>query len=101
MIKLKVPSVFDYYAPTGGGSKIADFMTKKTVTQPVIKIPEQLNIVKSTANTSCLPNTLNNSKPDNTWMYIVGGIMILAIGILIHERYKERNEREEMNDKSN
>lgn len=100
MIKLKVPSVFDYYAPTGGGSKIADFMTKKTVTQPDIKIPEQLNIVKSTANTSCLPNTLNNSKPDNTWMYVVGGIIILVIGIIIHEHYKEKNEIEKVKHKS-
>lgn len=92
MITLKVPSVFDYYAPTGGGAKIADFMTRKTVTQPVIKIPEQVNIAKSTTNTSCLSNTLNNKKPDYTWMFVVGGIIILVIGILIYDHYKEKYE---------
>jgi hypothetical protein len=68
MTKLKPSNIFDYFAPTGNSTKIADFgISKKAI--PVETIPTS-NLV--------VPELPYGNKKDNTLLYIFGGIVVVC-----------------------
>jgi hypothetical protein len=79
MIKIKPSNIFDFYAPTGSSTKIADYgFVKKEFVQPPI-----------TAASNPLPEMPNGTKKDNTVFYILLGVTA-AIGIVLYLDYRER-----------
>ncbi len=68
MTKLKPSNIFDYFAPTGNSTKIADFgISKKAI--PAETIPTS-NLV--------VPELPDGNKKDNTLLYILGGIVVVC-----------------------
>lgn len=79
MIKIKPSNIFDFYAPTGSSTKIADYgSAKKEISQPTI-----------TAASNPLLEIPIETKKDNTVFYILLGVTA-AIGILLYLDYRER-----------
>ena len=79
MIKIKPSNIFDFYAPTGSSTKIADygFAKKEIISSPI------------TAASNPLPEMPNGTKKDNTVLYILLGVTA-AIGIVLYLDYRER-----------
>ena len=91
MMKQKPLNIFDFYAPTGSISKIADFgATIKKVATPST-IPSCEIIVS--------PNIPYGGKKDYTWTYILVGAIVIA-GIVIAVKIN-RDETEEKERKAN
>jgi LPXTG-motif cell wall-anchored protein len=85
MTKLKPSNIFDYFAPTGNSTKIADFgISKKAI--PVESIPTS-NLV--------VPELPDGSKKNNTWLYILAGAA-LVIGGIYFINYKKRKDEEKI-----
>ena len=81
MTKLKPSNIFDYYAPTGNSTKIADFgISKKAI--PAETIPTS-NLV--------IPELPDGNKKDNTLLYIFGGIVaVLGIAYVVNYVYTKK-----------
>ena len=78
MIKIKPSNIFDFYAPTGNSTKIADYgFAKKEIIQPPIS-----------AASNPLSEMPNGEKKDNTVLYILLGVTA-AIGIVLYLDYRE------------
>jgi len=88
MIKLKPSNIFDFYAPTGSSTKIADYgFAKKEFIQPPI-----------TAESNPLPEMPTRTKKDNTVFYILLGVTA-AIGIVLYLDYREREKNKKYQEK--
>ena len=98
MIKLKPANIFDFYAPTGGGSKIADYKGSQSTTITIETPP----IVPGTYQIDCTPDITGeyvvSAKKINWGNWILGGIFLLgATGLIIwynsDEQKKKRRDR--------
>ena len=79
MIKIKPSNIFDFYAPTGNSTKIADYgFAKKEFVKPTI----------TTASNPLLEIPIETKK-DNTVLYVLFGVTA-AIGIVLYLDYRER-----------
>ena len=99
MIKLKPANMFDFWAPTGGGSKIADYKGSQS---PTITI-ETPPIVPGTYQIDCTPNMTGeyvvSAKKINWGNWILGGILLLGATGLIYlylsdEQKKKRRDKD-------
>jgi len=106
MTKLKASNVFENFAPTGGGSKIADFgsalkaaaNTKATSTANVNVGSSPNGSSSSTSSNSGgmgaapvspINNPGNGPKKDNTWIYVIVGVALIG-GIYLWHRHKNK-----------
>jgi hypothetical protein len=99
MIKLKPANIFHFWAPTGGGSKIADYKGNQS---PPITI-ETPPIDSGTYQIDCTPNMTGeyvvSAKKINWGNWILGGIYLLgATGLIIwyhsDEQKKKRRDKD-------
>ena len=99
MIKMKPANMFDFWAPTGGGSKIADYKGSQS---PTITI-ETPPIVPGTYQIDCTPNMTGeyvvSAKKINWSNLILGGIFLLGATGLIYlylsdEQKKKRRDND-------
>ena len=96
MTQLKPSNMFDFFAPSGGGAKIADFITKSSNSagtnpagQPIItSAPVGAANINSTAN---IPDSSTGS---NTWKWVLGLALAGTIGYLAYVHYQEKKKRE-------
>lgn len=88
MIKLKPSNIFDFYAPTGSSTKIADygFAKKEFIQSPI------------TAASDPLPEITIETKKDNTFFYILLGVTA-TIGIVLYLDYREREKNKKYQEK--
>ena len=100
MIKMKPANMFDFWAPTGGGSKIADYKGSQS---PTITI-ETPPIVPGTYQIDCTPNMTGeyvvSAKKINWGNWILGGIFLLGATGLIYlylsdEQKKKRRDKDD------
>ena len=100
MIKMKPANMFDFWAPTGGGSKIADYKGSQS---PTITI-ETPPIVPGTYQIDCTPNMTGeyvvSAKKINWGNWLLGGIFLLGATGLIYcylsdEQKKKRRDRDD------
>ena len=99
MIKLKPANIFDFWAPTGGGSKIADYKGSQS---PSITI-ETPPIVPGTYQIDCTPNMTGeyvvSAKKINWGNWILGGILLLgATGLVYFYLSDEQKKKRRDND---
>lgn len=113
MTKLKQSNIFDFYAPTGGGSKIADFGSGyKNAAITTTAAPSSNGNIGSSLSTDSIPYSSNIGifgtvdaspsngpgnapKNDNTWVYWVLGAAVLGGSIyLIHRHFKNKEQEE-------
>ncbi len=79
MIKLKPSNIFDFYAPTGNSSKIADHgFVRKEFHKPQITVPNH-----------AIQEIPGKEKKDNTVLYILIGITV-TIGLVLYLDYRDR-----------
>lgn len=99
MIKLKPANIFHFWAPTGGGSKIADYKGSQS---PPITI-ETPPIDSGTYQIDCTPNITGeyvvSAKKINWGNWILGGIFLLGATGLIYcylsdEQNKKRRDKD-------
>ena len=99
MIKIKPANIFEFIAPTGGATKIADF---KGSPAPTISM-ESNPIASGTYHIDSAPNGAGEyvltAKKMNWTNWIVGGIVVLGLtGALVwyySEEQKKKRRREE------
>ena len=95
MIKLKPANIFHFWAPTGGGSKIADYKGSQS---PKITI-ETPPIVPGTYQIDCTPNMTGeyvvSAKKINWGNWLIGGLVIagLAGGLIWYYNDKQKKKR--------
>ena len=95
MIKMKPANMFDFWAPTGGGSKIADYKGSQS---PTITI-ETPPIVPGTYQIDCTPNMTGeyvvSAKKINWGNWLIGGLVIagLAGGLIWYYNDKQKKKR--------
>ena len=93
MIKMKPANIFDFWAPTGGGSKIADYKGSQS---PKITI-ETPPIVPGTYQIDCTPNMTGeyvvSAKKINWGNWILGGIFLLGATGLIYWYYSDEQKK--------
>jgi len=99
MIKLKPANIFHFWAPTGGGSKIADYKGSQS---PSITL-ETPPIDSGTYQIDCTPDITGeyvvSAKKVNWGNWILGGIFLLgATGLIIwynsEEQKKKRRDKD-------
>ena len=96
MIQIKPSNIFDFYAPTGGAAKIADFISKASnsaATNPAGQ-PIIASAPTTSGSASSSTNIPGNSGGDNTWKWVVGLVIAGTIGYLIYDYYQEKKENE-------
>ena len=99
MIRTKPSNIFDFYAPTGGAPKIADFISKASnsaATNPAGQ-PIIASAPTTSGSASSSTNIPGNSGGDNTWKWVVGGIVVGTIVYLIYDHYQEKKKNEKKN----
>ena len=95
MIKMKPANMFDFWAPTGGGSKIADYKGSQS---PTITI-ETPPIVPGTYQIDCTPNMTGeyvvSAKKINWGNWLLGGLVIagLAGGLIWYFSDEQKKKR--------
>ena len=85
MENLKPTNISSFYAHTGNSTKIADFgSAKKIVTSECLS-----------PSTPPIPELPNRNKKDNTWLYILGGIVVVCcIAYLVNSANKKDEEKD-------
>lgn len=99
MIQTKPSNIFDFFAPTGGAPKIADF-TSKISNSASISSAAQPIIASATTAQSNLNNPANipgNSKENNTWKWVLGVGIVAVIGYFIYDHFQEKNKKDKKN----
>ena len=82
MLRLKPTNIFDFYAPTGGLSKIADFsMRQKKVITNLTSTPANRNYIGTyiPPNRLSSPSTPSNSNSNNHGIHVLAGIVIVVV----------------------
>ena len=78
MIRMKPANIFDFWAPTGGGSKIADFKARRC--SPIA--PETPPIVSGTIQIEFSPKVVGEAvapvKKINWVYWIIGGLLVIG-----------------------
>jgi len=100
-MKLKQSNIFDYWAPTDGKTKIADFGKNTTIITNSINTNKNIisdvnsNPIISTNNSQ--DTSLIESK-NNTWFWIslIGGVILIG-GIYLLNRYKIKEKENKRN----
>lgn len=111
MTKFKAANLFDFYAPPGGGSKIADFgiAFKNAVSANAASPSSATNINAgsspngSSASTSSnaggvgavpvspINNPGNGQKPDNTLVYVLLGVVVIGGALYLWHLHKNKS----------
>ena len=108
MTKLKASNVFDFFAPTGGGSKIADFGSalKNATSTPSVS-PSASGNTGGTGTSSgpssgpignvgaATPNHGSGPKKDYTWAWVLLGAVVIGGGIYLINRHNKKKEVED------
>ena len=113
MTKFKASNIFDFYAPPGGGSKIADFGNSlNKLAANATSAPSANGTVGSApkTSTSASSNPLssvaaaaaasgsspgNSPKKDNTLVWVVLGTVAVVGGLYLWHRHNKKQEEEE------
>ena len=93
MIRMKPVNIFDFYAPTGGSTKIADFKVSQS---PPIAL-ETPPIVSGTYQIESTPNITGEyvvSARKIQWeSWVVGGILVLGTTVFLAWYYSDEQKR--------
>ena len=95
MIQTKPSNIFDFYAPTGGAPKIADFTSKMSNSVSVSSVGQPIiaSAPVPSSNSSSAANIPSDSKGNNTWKWVIAGV--IGVGIyLIYDHFKEKNKKD-------
>jgi len=100
MLRLKPTNIFDFYAPTGGLSKIADFsMRQKNMgaTPTSTPINGASGSIYSPPTILSSPSLRTSSNSNNQWFYWLCGAVIIVAAI---DYLAERSNEDEKNNRN-
>ncbi len=93
MIRMKPANIFDFWAPTRGGSKIADYKGSQS---PTITI-ETPPIVPGTYQIDCTPNMTGeyvvSAKKINLGYWIIGGMLVIGTAGYLFWYYSDEQKK--------
>jgi len=99
MLRLKPTNIFDFFAPTGGSSKIADFSMR----QKNMGATPASTTISGTSRSTYSPPTISSpsvrtsSNSNHQWFYWLCGAVIIVAAI---DYLAERSNEDEKNNKN-
>ncbi len=93
MVRMRPANISDFFAPTGGAAKIADF--KASTSLPMV--PETTLIASGTYQIECKPNMAGEagvpSKSIKWEHWVIGGMLVLGTSVFLVWYFSEEQKK--------
>jgi hypothetical protein len=101
MIKLKPANIFDFYAPTGGGSKIADFKASKCPPTAPETAPTFSGTIQIEFSPKVVGEALAPAKKINLGYWIIGGMLVIGTAGYLFWYYSDEQKKKRRDEARN